>query len=140
MAKTRTDIWDWWATPSLLFIHMPAGHPPSHTPFAYHAIALWNCPHFCPWDGIVWTPVPEGWDPDWDHTDEQYQMTRALIGYPELLSDICPECHQSYYHAYKLRWNLSRNGSYPWRVPACAWNGSSPPEWSPDQWPPLLPS
>jgi hypothetical protein len=114
---------------------MPAGSAPSYSAFPYHVIALSESP-LNYWGIVIWTPPPAGWEPLGIPTEAQLGMVQCLLANPHLICDLCSDCHQSYSHPYKLRWNLPRGPQWPWGTPACPSNGSWPAEWSPDTWPP----
>jgi hypothetical protein len=137
--------------PCLIIGHFHQHGPPPELEylFSFHAIALWLSPWWNIWDTILWTPW-QAYYP-WDRVDptpEQIGLGQALIAAPELISDVCSYCHQSFSHPWHVRWNFFRGGSVGvWpvninglareRIPACWWDGGDPPQYTPDQWPPL---
>jgi hypothetical protein len=112
-------------------------------PFAtvpeWHAIALWNSFYYNPWDLIVLV----NWDPDNQlppetTTDEQLGMAALLIAMPQLISDCCTWCKQTFSHPWKLRLNIYDGWTRQKVIPACCYDPSYPyPKFTPDFWPPV---
>jgi hypothetical protein len=136
MAKVRTDLWNWWSTPSLQILHVHSEDAVPVTPFDFHLIFLDEGP--INWsDHCIWCPAPADWGPGlYIPAQSQLDLTKLLMSYPVLLSDTCSACHESYAHPIKLRYNLMRDGQYQWGVPACPADGADELHWTPDQWPP----
>jgi hypothetical protein len=136
MAKHITQIWDSWATPSLEIVHVLGSNVVPALPFDIHLIYLFDAPSNYA-DLLVPCPPPVDWDPAvHEPCASQLEMTKLLMSFPNLIGDACSACHQSYLHAYKLRFNIVRDGQYPWNCPACPADGAADYHWTPDQWPP----
>jgi len=132
MAKTRNNLGDMW-TPSNCLIFICSSAFPPHTRPGYHCITAWQTPYYNALSRIVNLATDPANPPDWDEiTPVQILACQYFIKNPMFLSDICPDCKQSWSLAGWPRYNIYRGEPHMYVAKACIWDGSWPPEWTPD--------
>lgn len=141
MAKFRPPIYPYYdPAPCLAIMHVycpGAGLGPLPQ---WHVVMLWDAWFFNPFELLVpvpWTQLGD-YDP-YTATPEQLEVTAALVANPVLISHQCPECNARFGVPRHTNWADEPGRSYPYRVPACPYDGSYEPVlWTPDQWPPIF--
>jgi hypothetical protein len=137
MPKTRIDMPNKDFGPCLLTIHVDVGE--SDVDFEFHAIALFNVPISGLSNAVYWCAggTPTGWPEYPNPSPQQLALAQILIDNPPFICDTCRWCHSLRPKPFAIRWGLTDGENYPWRIPACPWDGTWLPfHWTPDQWPP----
>jgi len=103
----------------------------------YHVLGTFCTLWYNPWDLILlapWDGITE-FDPA-TQNDDQLNLIKALIAYPEVISAACSYCRWTGSHPWHAIWNIAEGHQGEKVIPACPWNGSLDYPYTPDQWPP----